>query len=97
MPPRGQGEEVLGKEGDACKLWATYLGCAVLNEACTEPTGTTQAPLCGSGPTPTVSWSTGERPPRHKGRTCVGLGMEAEYVRARSFPGSPRGATPGQC
>lgn len=97
VPPRGQGEDVLGEGGDVCKWWAKYLGGAVLSEACTEPTGTTQAPLCGSGSTPTVSWSSGERPQRHKGRTCVGLGVEAEYVRVHGLPCSPRGATPGKC
>lgn len=86
LPPPGQGEEVLGKGGDACKSWDKYLGCVVLKEACTEPTRTTQAPLRRSGSTPIAVWSTEERPQWHKGHACAGLGKEAEYVRAHGFP-----------
>lgn len=79
-----------------CKSRAKYLGCQVLSEACSEPTGTTQAPLCRSGSTPIVAWSTGEMPQRHKGQTCVGLEMEAEYVRVPGFPCTLRVPAPGK-
>lgn len=68
------------------KLWAKYLGCVVLREACMEPTGTTQAPLRRSGLAPTAAWSFGERPRWHKGPACAGLGMKKEFLRAHGLP-----------
>lgn len=84
-----------GKGRDICKSWAKYLGCMVLNEACTKPIGTTQAPLRGPGSTPMAAWRVGERPQRHKGPTCAGLVKEAEYVTALASL-NPKGTHPSE-
>lgn len=56
LPPSGSGRGSLRQErGFGCKPWVKYLGCQVLNEACMEPTGTTQAPLRRFGALPAAS------------------------------------------
>lgn len=94
-PTPSRGGEVSGKGKDACKSWANYLGCAVLSEACGQPFGTTQAPLCRSGSVPMAGWRTGERPQWHKGRTCAGLVKGAEYVTPLASL-NPKGPHPSE-
>lgn len=56
LPPSRSGSgNVRQERGFGCKSWVKYLGCLVLNEACTEPTGTTQALLRRSGAMPTAA------------------------------------------